>query len=250
MKRDPEETDMIDLSEFGNKIRNDMKSRAWVFRGQHNPDWGLQNAYSRYCKHYHKQFVFTNFLKLLDNFLAQVSNYMIKDYGSMSFQQKIAFAQHHGLPTPFLDWSYSPYIALFFAASEKILSNDSNSGVKIWAMNVKQLDKKCTDGSIWKNIVFDSSIKFAFSHTSNFHSKRISRQLGCFTLLNFDGCLDEDEHVKKSYGIQIKSYTVQGDWLEIIRELKLMGISGGNMFDDFDHIARDVVFDSLQFDNN
>lgn len=49
-----------------------------------------------------------------------------------------ALAQHYGLPTRLLDWSYDIGIAIFFAISELIKDNiyDNNDYITIWNLNV------------------------------------------------------------------------------------------------------------------
>ena len=49
----------------------------------------------------------------------------INRWPQSEYQEIVATAQHHGVPTRLLDFSYDPFTAAFFAASESFLSRES-----------------------------------------------------------------------------------------------------------------------------
>jgi len=54
----------------------------------------------------------------------------------------LAVAQHSGLPTRLLDWSYNPYCALYFAASDREAQNNQDSkNIAIWALRIDAIER-------------------------------------------------------------------------------------------------------------
>jgi hypothetical protein len=112
----------------------DELSENWVFRGQADARWALQNAIER-----------TDFIGLHRNveaeFLAEFQrgarNYLTRDQIPEHLIEWLALMQHHGAPTRLLDFTKSPFIAAYFAF--EICNPLSEGAVAIWAINIHYL---------------------------------------------------------------------------------------------------------------
>lgn len=95
-----------------------------------------------------------------------------------------AVAQHHGLPTRFLDWTKNPLVAAYFAVED---CNNEEDCV-IYATDCKQFNEYIEEVST------PLDIDEVFLYTPPHISQRIVSQSGIFTVYNNPTCpLDETE---------------------------------------------------------
>lgn len=89
----------------------------------------------------------------------------------------LVVAQHHGLPTRLLDWTYDPYIALWFAFEK---SEKEDSRPEVWVLNTTE-DEHVP--SMEGARPFSGSRTKVFS--PSFIIPRVKAQKGCFTLFRY-----------------------------------------------------------------
>ncbi len=106
----------------------------YAFRGLSNKDYDLKTSLIRLGgKYYDLEFhLIKNFKKYAR--IENPSRYTIWDW--------LAIAQHHGLPTRLLDWTYSPFVAMHFATAN-ILKYDLD-GV-IWCVDFMKVHEILPD---------------------------------------------------------------------------------------------------------
>ncbi|CAI1905683.1 FRG domain [Serratia entomophila] len=92
------------------------QSDDMLFRGQRNGSWALTPSISRLSK----TGTYSNEIaeKQLENFKFSIRGRTKIPVSQLQPDDVWAIGQHYGLWTPLLDWSHSPFVAMFFALNE------------------------------------------------------------------------------------------------------------------------------------
>jgi len=102
-------------------IIRDYASSPWFYRGQSNGDYELiPKGGRRPFMHSSGKIGFHEyrFDAWKESMIAHIANHPAEDLAIL------ALAQHYGLATKFLDWTYNPLVALFFAVDDEDESVD------------------------------------------------------------------------------------------------------------------------------
>lgn len=231
----------------------------FVFRGQANEHWPLTAAFDRA----HSGLGFADrengAREQVRHFLEALRRTRSEDYGQED-ERAMALAQHHGLPTRLLDWSYSPYVAAYFAFSSRL--RDKASGrikpiksridyVSIWALDTEPLRKRDL-GPIRPNQHPDPDraedadrAPLELWRVLDPKNTRLGNQQGAFTLLNGE-TEDLVQHATASKSLRLVKFRILPDQMvPALDDLILMGIHEESIFPGIDGIASRLNLNSL-----
>lgn len=149
------------------KTKNDL-----VYRGHAGHDWQLSSTLGRLFDG--GDIPSDKRAKLLRQFKLSMRGRGY-DLGPLQTEEEVwAVGQHHGLKTPLLDWTRSPFVALFFAFSkyENQSENESNPSRAIFCMNKTKLEED----------LGEDFVDELFLEPEDHRNSRLVNQSGLFTI--------------------------------------------------------------------
>jgi hypothetical protein len=226
--------------EFTDKIAKP-PYQGWAFRGQADGTWRLMSTLARYLNAYIEESYWESQEERIKRIFQRKAHLFLTHIPDPSDTfQWLALMQHHGAPTRLLDFTWSPYVAAFFA-----LERSTTQGA-VWAVNPKRLVNVTEKLNEFLKDPEAGAIGIGEPFVMN---SRLIAQSGTFIVTREAGMAIED--IVAAYDdpegtlvkFQLPADLVRPDGM---RALYMMNISNSTLFPDLDGLARSLAYE-LEF---
>jgi hypothetical protein len=209
-----------------------------IFRGHRRYDWPLTPSLGRFDpRNIITQQVADAQLRLFRRAVrGRIADRTLVEFDEQN--ELWSVGQHHGLMTPLLDWTYSPYVALFFAfeKDDRQQGELDNPFRAIYVLNKSHVESedRCPDVSVLEPRKDDHG--------------RLVNQAGLFTYSSYDNTLEnflidslrdevlgdvtEDEEAAELAKYICKIYIPNEERSECLRHLRMMNVHHASLFPD------------------
>lgn len=215
----------------GNILTSNINPGKWMYRGLKNYNYQLKPSVGRLYGEEpfiakerlfsFEKSAFNEFRTLVYSELRATNQYIL-----------LAVAQHHGLKTRLLDWTFSPLVALFFAVEDTACKEDG-------ALVVYQTEFEFNDMPNDVKSPFDDQLnEYHFLYAPDL-SPRIKAQHGVFQMFK-----DPTTEFKEAYNLG-KFRIPAENKSKIKKELEVLGVSYKTIFPDLDGLCKTINYNKL-----
>ncbi len=217
--------------DFQNLIAQEFNNtRRYIWRGQQCDDWKLESLFARRIRE--KKSPVERLLNLqLERFKKAARGRRGSNPAKLSDNEWWALGQHFGLATPLLDWTVSPYVALYFAFAEPD-HKDQTEYRCIFGLQKPMVQRRSTE--IKKRDGDDAEVVIFFEPDSDENSRVLS-QRGLFTLSPARATIEDwvtDNFKNPTSAILLKILVPNTDREECLKMLNRMNINHLTLFPD------------------
>lgn len=224
----------------------------WVYRGHSDVDWHLETSLDRHLRQFRRpgdKLKLRDYYGLLRRIIPAVNSLTSYDFpelnlGELNLDQHLcpehyellSFTRHLGFPSPLLDWTYSQYVAAFFAFRDANPSQD----VAVYAFQAWTENGQTHMGP-------DTRINDCGPYVESHH--RHYRQRGTYTLCTVK---EEDDislgdyknaFVQNPENHGIKKFIIHGNEKEkVLSILFSMNINDYTLFGDDESLMRMLAY--------
>lgn len=211
-----------DIQSYVKLVLENTKKEQCVYRGHASKDWPLKSSIGRNEK-YSKELEKSVFFQFKQNYYSYTTERPASD------MDLLFLAQHYGLPTRLLDFTYNPMIALYFACE----SEPEKDG-RVYVKSLGELSLMDADSNEAMPQTIDDvlSIKRAFFVLPNYTDTRYKNQKALFLL---------SDHPEKKFTFVTDSYIIKKDYKDQIRhDLAILGYDRTLVYPLLDSLCYDI----------
>lgn len=213
------------------------EGREFIFRGQPSNKHRLNTSFHRERRYDLLRYEMQACEQLVQHINA-VSTRQYDRTKPTEFGALLSLAQHHGFPTPLLDWSKSPYIAAYFAFENHSQPVEKEDDVRIYVFDAKTWSQDTTQAAHFADPRLVVTIR-------EFVASNNPRHLPQQSVHTYSNIEDIEAWIRLKEKEKSKSYLTVIDIPRserkcAMKDLAYMGVTAATLFPGFDGVCRSL----------